>query len=648
MDSKTFRPNYSIPCNNVEVITWEQVRRMPTIRLYAGDVPKMKEYDGMIGLSLTKNDHNHLQHDITQPFPLENNSVDSFQAEDVLENIPYEKLISVINEIYRVLKPSGLFRLSAPDYGCDVLYDRSLKDESGQIVFDPGGGTPDNPGHVWFPRIDTVMQLLIKTKFQGSGKIELLHYYNKDGTFVTKSIDYSKGLIRRTPDFDQRVKSPYRPMSLVIDLIKSTVEPCETKSKNQYPESMANIQEKIAVKAAQLLEQGLGTEAMDYFDVCARLCPDAAREQCKKAVESLDEHTLSRVCSEAHRKISAVHNHQGASLLLKNAQTEFDRIQKNVNSYSANHQSDMQHLYATNEHTHKKSIINEPKKKPYLLEIFRQNGIDISPKIQAVDTKQSGRAPELEKRKYREMSNYNIAGGYRCIYLFHIRKTGGTSLYHSFFIQSGEDTEKKYAQLCEAKDHRILSNGKIFVGWNKQYIEQGNYYFAFSHIPKHKLRLPEKTFTITCVRDPVKRVLSHYRMLYEYKVNHIAHPCMKTEGKWLGNSFSDFLQNIPKEDLLYQLFMFSKNFNVNEAFDNIITCSHFFFTEQFSSGISQLSKKLGIELKPLHYRKASIDVDFNRGDIDRLRYMLKEEYILFDKLKRVYSNLYDGNKVAIT
>jgi hypothetical protein len=215
-----------------------------------------------------------------------------------------------------------------------------------------------------------------------------------------------------------------------------------------------------------------------------------------------------------------------------------------------------------------------------------------------------------------------------------------------FFSHSEEKSKEIYGQVC--KNHRTISTDKVFVGWNKQYIEQGNYYYAFSHIPKHKLHLPEKTFTITCIRDPIKRILSQYKMILYQTVHNIPHPGLKLKGKWLGNSFSDFLQKIPKEYLLNQLFMFSKNFDVNEAFDNIVGCSHFFFTEQFSSGISQLSKKLGIELKPLHTRKAGIDVDFNRGDIDRLRYMLKEEYVLFDKLKRVYSNLYDGNKVAIT
>ncbi len=215
-------------------ITWEQIKQMPVIRLYAGDVPAQKEYEGVVGLSLTRNDRNHIRHDITKPFPLADNAVDSFQAEDVFEHIQYEKLLPVVNEIYRILKPGGLFRLSVPDYGCDVLQDRCKKSEKGQILFDPGGGgTSDNPGHVWFPRIDAIRQLLKKTKFHKSGTIEFLHHYNMDGTFVVKPIDYTRGHVTRTPDFDERVKNPRRPMSLVVDLTKATPLHIETKQKKR-------------------------------------------------------------------------------------------------------------------------------------------------------------------------------------------------------------------------------------------------------------------------------------------------------------------------------------------------------------------------------------------------------------------------------
>jgi glycosyltransferase involved in cell wall biosynthesis len=192
------------------------------MRLYAGDVPDLLEYEGWIGLSLTQENDRHIRHDITQPLPFSDNSVDSFQAEDVFEHIHYDRLVPVVNEIHRILKPGGLFRLSVPDYGCDVLRNRSLKDALGNIMFDPeGGGTPERPGHVWFPRVESVYRMLEKTRFFTGGSMDFLHYWNMDDvTFVTRPIDYSKGIVRRTPDFDDRVKTPYRPMSLVVDLIK--------------------------------------------------------------------------------------------------------------------------------------------------------------------------------------------------------------------------------------------------------------------------------------------------------------------------------------------------------------------------------------------------------------------------------------------
>jgi len=200
---------------------WQKIVLQKTVRLYAGDVPDLPEYKGWIGLSLTQQNDRHQRHDITRPFPLPDNSVDSFQSEDVFEHIPYDRLVPVVNEIFRVLKPNGTFRLSVPDYGCDVLQERSAKDALGEIVFDPwGGGTKESPGHVWFPRIDAVRNLIERTAFARHGSVSYLHYYNMDGTFVVKPVDYSKGHVQRTPDFDKRAKSPYRPLSMIIDLVK--------------------------------------------------------------------------------------------------------------------------------------------------------------------------------------------------------------------------------------------------------------------------------------------------------------------------------------------------------------------------------------------------------------------------------------------
>ena len=205
-----------------------QYGAMKTINLYMGDIPKERpQYKTHVGLSLTRQDHNHIKHDITQPFNITDNSVHSIQSEDVLEHVEYTKLPDIINEVYRVLIPNGLFRLSVPDYGCDILYERSLKDNNGNILFDPGGGgfldeksmKVINGGHLWFPKYESVLRIIAKTKFFTNGRYDFLHYYHGEN-YEIKNIDYSLGYISRTPDHDHRVQDPRRPMSLVVDLYK--------------------------------------------------------------------------------------------------------------------------------------------------------------------------------------------------------------------------------------------------------------------------------------------------------------------------------------------------------------------------------------------------------------------------------------------
>jgi predicted SAM-dependent methyltransferase len=211
---------------------FSELSSLPYVNLYAGDIPDSPEYRNrqIVGLSLRREDKRHIRHDVSKPLPIPNGSIDSYQSEDVFEHIEYEKLPLTISEIHRVLKKGGLFRLSLPDYRCDVLLNRSIKDTEGNILFDPlGGGAYRrrflifgakqvvNGGHVWFPKYEDVSALLNHSQFSS---VEFFHYYDENGAPHTKPIDYTKGFITRTPDNDTRVSSPFRPMSIVVDCIK--------------------------------------------------------------------------------------------------------------------------------------------------------------------------------------------------------------------------------------------------------------------------------------------------------------------------------------------------------------------------------------------------------------------------------------------
>ncbi|MBT3652136.1 MAG: methyltransferase domain-containing protein [Euryarchaeota archaeon] len=209
---------------------FKDLQESENIYLYAGDLPEVnRENVPFIGLTLKPEsewwNEFHIKHDVTGAIDLPDNSVDIFQSEDVFEHIDYDQLKSAINEIYRVLKPGGLFRLSMPDYRCDLLHERSKKDKHGNIIFDRGGGgrylrikkKVVDGGHVWFPKYESTKSLLDSTEFTD---INFLHYYDTDGTPILNKIDYSKCFVRRTPDFDERVSSPMRPMSIVVDCSK--------------------------------------------------------------------------------------------------------------------------------------------------------------------------------------------------------------------------------------------------------------------------------------------------------------------------------------------------------------------------------------------------------------------------------------------
>ena len=233
-----------------------------------------------------------------------------------------------------------------------------------------------------------------------------------------------------------------------------------------------------------------------------------------------------------------------------------------------------------------------------------------------------------------------IAPGYKRVYHYHIRKTGGTSLRHAFLSDQGhvEGTEV-YDRIVHSESHSASVNGKVFQGWDQKSLEKGNYFYGWSHIPAHRIHLPPRTFTITIFRDPVARLESHYNNLRYYLVNDINHPCLITEGEWACGDFSTFVSMVPREHRLRQLFMFSPEYSVAEAVERIRAIDHVMFLEEFECGLTMLSKRLGIVLPVYRAKKFGYHEKVTEHERELARVMLASEYTFISEVKRCRRSL---------
>ncbi|MBA2588526.1 MAG: methyltransferase domain-containing protein, partial [Alphaproteobacteria bacterium] len=98
-----------------------------------GQHERQFQVPNFIGLALEPAHDREIKHDLTAPLPHADNSIAKIQAQDVLEHLPFDKVPFVLDEIYRVLKPGGVFRLSVPDYRSPPMKRRSIYDGRGRV-----------------------------------------------------------------------------------------------------------------------------------------------------------------------------------------------------------------------------------------------------------------------------------------------------------------------------------------------------------------------------------------------------------------------------------------------------------------------------------------------------------------------------------
>jgi hypothetical protein len=204
--------------------------------IYFGNLlPQEAQYksDLFIGLALTKMYDKNIVHDATTSLPFADNSIIGFQSQDVFEHIGYEKIRDILDDIFRCLRPGGIFRLSLPDYNSPLLKSRSLYDCEGNVLCDAAmggsvkasmnGGLDVNfaqggNSHLWFPTYRKVLHVIVSSRIRKCSSISIHQAWIDSKTYVCRDFDQTIMPVVRTPPRDMRANG--KPISIVIDFIK--------------------------------------------------------------------------------------------------------------------------------------------------------------------------------------------------------------------------------------------------------------------------------------------------------------------------------------------------------------------------------------------------------------------------------------------
>ncbi|MDX1683706.1 MAG: sulfotransferase family 2 domain-containing protein [Saprospiraceae bacterium] len=220
------------------------------------------------------------------------------------------------------------------------------------------------------------------------------------------------------------------------------------------------------------------------------------------------------------------------------------------------------------------------------------------------------------------------------IYHVHIRKTGGTSINHAIISElTSEDDEEVVNRMRDSNLQQVISEGRVFAGWSKRIINHGTFNFAFSHTPIERLTLSKDTFIFTCLRHPIDRLYSHYKMLKGYLANDVDKPCVIFEGPWAKGSFTEFLQKASKEARENQLYMFSTMYDVEDALQNIRRCDMILMFDRLGDDIKKLSESLNLNLK-LPYKNRSMSDDIiSEEEKEMVKELLKDELDFYNTVR---------------
>jgi len=234
---------------------------------------------------------------------------------------------------------------------------------------------------------------------------------------------------------------------------------------------------------------------------------------------------------------------------------------------------------------------------------------------------------------YRRLAaGYRLPDGSRRVYLHHVRKTAGTSLFLAFLALGGEDPMAVWHRINSSRLSRTVSGGYAFASVHRKLLAEGDYFFGRAHRPAEDQPLPQDTFTVTVLRDPVSRLHSYFDYLVEGDTPDTPGRVVERERRIALDGFDAFLDRVPDRHLLSQLHTFSTALDVSAAADRVAACSAVFFTEHYEEGLADLGARLALSLPVHRARVTGGRSTLTPGQVGRLREMLEPEYELLRRL----------------
>jgi hypothetical protein len=205
--------------------------------LYYGNLGVNEQQYGVeqfIGLALYPRHDREIKHNSLDRLPFENESIKKIQSQDVFEHLPYESITKIFDDIYRVLKVDGVFRLSVPDYRSPLLKKRSVYNYKGCVIgdlmmgarvsYDGDAGSvktdfsTDGNAHIWFPRYELILDLVIQSKLRLCRSICFYQYFTDEDNYVCNPIPEDEMYVMRCVPNDPRANG--MPISIVVDFMK--------------------------------------------------------------------------------------------------------------------------------------------------------------------------------------------------------------------------------------------------------------------------------------------------------------------------------------------------------------------------------------------------------------------------------------------